>query len=259
MSETQPKSRTDALTTIIRRDRLETILDVLESVGDEAVLLLGQDGLQTSLVDPGNVYMADLSVDPDGFEFVGSGQFPIGVNLEALRERTSKADSDELIELSYDAETRKMNVSYSNVDISMACIDPDSIRDQPDLPDVEHPNTATMARSQLDTATDIAEMLSDHVAVECEPEDDRIAFRTEGDTDDMDVHFEGDELESVGITDETRSLFSEAYMNRLVDAVPNGSMVKIEVGDEFPLVAEFDIFDGDGQITAAIAPRIEYT
>jgi len=250
----------DALECLIEAGTLDETLDLLQSVAHEAILRLGRDGLEVRVVDPANVIMIDLSLSPDAFADVGSGSFPVGVNLGQLQDYLSKADAGTLVSLSYDAETRRLNVSYGSVNVDMATIDPDAIRDEPDISELDLPNTATVDYQTFRDGVDVAEFVGDHLTLVGDPDAAEIQILAEGDTDDVAYTFDREDVLDASIAEETETILSIDY---LLGTNPPGllkQMPKAEIdltfGDEFPVFYEFDIADGNGEVLALQAPRI---
>lgn len=242
---------------------LNDTLDILRTVGDEAILRIGADGLEVSLVDPANVAMHHVELSSSAFDIAPKGSFPIGVNLNRLQDVIGKASNDQSIALGYKAETRKLNISYSNVSVDLACIDPDSIRQEPDVNELDLPNQFVVESEDFEDAVEMADMMSDHVVIECDP-DGEVAIIAEGDTDDVTVTLDHDDLlPGSSITEEAVSMFSVAYLYgkgkkkaNILGDIPDTEL-EVHVGDEFPMMMYFDFAGGDGSVETLFAPRIQ--
>lgn len=251
------------LTTSIDADTLRTTLDILQTTAKEAKLHLGADGLRTKVVDPASVMMIDIQVSPAAFQSVPSGSFTVGTDLEKLEELISKADADQTIDFSYKPETRELDISYNRASVDMACIDPDAIRQEPDLPeDMELPNHFTADLSEFRNGLEMAEVVSNHVDIVCNSDADEVVISAEGDTDDTTWTLTDDELSDYHIREDTLSKYSQSYLTfkkegygGLLKHIPDGD-VTVSVGDEFPMWVEFSYAGGAASVTAMLAPRI---
>lgn len=253
----EPAPTVDSLTTIIEASRLEKSIKVLESVSHEAVLRFGHSGLQCRLVDPGNVYMANLHLEETGFEAVGDGMFPAGSNLENLREFIGKADNDQLVELSFDAETRYLCVEFGPYEREFALIDPDTIRQEPDIPDLDHPNRFEIDAKRLKEVVIVSDMVSDHVLIEGDIDAECIRFVAEGDTDTNTATLD-DELGFADVTDDNcETLLSVDWLNDAVKVIPSSAIVEITFGDEMPIKLRWGYADEHARVEQMIAPRIQ--
>lgn len=243
------------LETTIPAYTLHTTLDILQSVALEAKLNFGKDGINVAVVDPANVCMHRLEVKPAAFADVPKGQFTLGTNLERYQDCISKADTEQLIANSFRAEDRMLHVEYGKYSTSMAAIDPDSIRQEPDIPDLDLANEVVLDTSDFKDAIDMCQMVSDHVNFECRPDDEAFAFYAEGDTDETDVVFGPDDVVSANITKESVSKYSLDYLEDILKAVPSDE-IRMIVDQEFPVKMYYGYADGNAEVETMIAPRI---
>lgn len=265
-SDEQPETTPDTLTTVIEASKLQTAVDILLSVADECIFNLGRDGLDVALVDPANVYMAELSLSESAFDSVGDGHFAIGISLDRIDDILGKADADDLIELVLDLETRKFHIEFGNVEMDIAGIDPESVRQEPDISEIELPNRFDAESRHVKRAVDICKMVSDHAAIEGDTDAECIRFQADGDIDDAQVELT-DELAFADVTEDVSSLFSigtttgagptNGYLDDALKPVPKSTEVTVRFGDEFPVFIEWEFADGDGEVVQMIAPRIK--
>ena len=166
------------------------------------------------------------------------------------------ADSDQLVHLELDEETRKLHISLDGLEYTLALIDPDSIRQEPDLPDLDLSAEIVVEGRDIDRAVTAADMVSDHIALGVDPDDEEFYVDAEGDTDD--VHLELGTEDLIDLTaGEARSLFSLDYLKDMDKAIPSDAEVTTELGEEFPVKMHFGYAEGDGHVTFMLAPRIQ--
>ena len=262
--EDDDETRPDTLTTAIEAGTLQQTVDILLSVADECIFNLGRDGLTVRLVDPANVYIADVTLSDDAFERVGEGQFAIGVNLDRLDDILGKADGDDVVELVLDLETRKLHLEFSNVEMDFAGIDPDSVRAEPDLPDLDLPNEFESQAKHLQRAVDICSMVSDHASVHGDLQDECIRLTAEGDTDDARVELD-EELGFADVREDASSLFSigvdssvsTGYLDGALGVIPKTTPTSVTFGEDLPIWIKWEFAEGAGQVTQMIAPRVD--
>jgi proliferating cell nuclear antigen len=84
----------------------------------------------------------------------------------------------------------------------------------------------------------------------------RLSIDAEGDTDNVRLDLQDDDLQSVTLAD-ARSVFSLDYLKDLVRTMPRGVDVSLRFGSDFPLIMGYEIADGDGHVTRMLAPRIQ--
>ncbi|SDE93611.1 DNA polymerase sliding clamp [Halorientalis regularis] len=241
---------------IVSADTLRATLDSVSVLVDECKIHLTDEGIEIRAVDPANVGMVDLRLDATAFESYETDGGIIGVNLSRLEEFAGMADAGQLIQLELDEETRKLHVQIDGLEGTLALIDPDSIRQEPDLPDLDLPARVVLEGKDIDRAVTAADMVSDHIALGVETDEEAFYVDAEGDTDD--VHFElgRDDLIDL-VAGDAHSLFSLDYLKDMNKAIPKDAEIEMELGEEFPVKMHFDIAEGDGTVTYMLAPRIQ--
>ncbi|WP_424017361.1 DNA polymerase sliding clamp [Halorientalis pallida] len=241
---------------IVSADTLRATLDSVSVLVDECKIHLTDEGIEIRAVDPANVGMVDLRLDASAFESYETDGGIIGVNLSRLEEFAGMADAGQLIQLELDEETRKLHVQIDGLEGTLALIDPDSIRQEPDLPDLDLPATVVLEGKDINRAVTAADMVSDHIALGVDADEEVFYVDAEGDTDD--VHFElgRDDLIDL-VAGDAHSLFSLDYLKDMNKAIPKDAEIEMELGEEFPVKMHFDIAEGDGTVTYMLAPRIQ--
>jgi len=237
----------------------ETLGDTLDSVSvlvEECKIHLEEDGLTIRAVDPANVGMVDLELESSAFESYEADGGLIGVDLSRLQDIAGMADKGQLVELELDEETRKLHIQIDGLEYTLALIDPDSIRQEPDIPDLDLSAEIVLEGSDIGRAVTAADMVSDHIALGVDPDAEFFYVDAEGDTDD--VHFELDTADLIGLqAGDAHSLFSLDYLGDIQKAIPKDAEVTMELGEEFPVKLHFEIAEGQGRVTYMLAPRIQ--
>jgi proliferating cell nuclear antigen len=241
---------------IVSADTLQATLDSVGVLVEECKIHLDADGLEIRAVDPANVGMVDLSLSAEAFESYEADGGLIGVNLARLIDIAGMADADQLIHLELDEETRKLHISIDGLEYTLALIDPESIREEPDLPDLDLPATIVIEGRDIDRAVTAADMVSDHIELGVNDADDLFYVKAEGDTDDVHLELDAESLIDL-VAGPASSLFSLDYLKDMNKAIPADAEVRMELGEEFPVKLHFDIAGGEGQVTYMLAPRIQ--
>ena len=241
---------------IVSADTLQSTLSSVGVLVDECKIHLEGDGLEIRAVDPANVGMVDLALEADAFESYETDGGVIGVNLVRLMDIAGMADSDQLVELELDEETRKLRIAIDGLEYTLALIDPESIREEPDLPDLDLPATIVVEGRDIDRAVTAADMVSDHIELGVDTDTEVFYVRAEGDTDDVNLELDAGDLIDI-VVGQADSLFSLDYLKDMNRAIPADAEVTIELGEEFPVKLHFDIAEGQGAVTYMLAPRIQ--
>ncbi|MEF8780363.1 MAG: DNA polymerase sliding clamp [Haloferacaceae archaeon] len=236
-----------------------TLRDALDSVSvlvDECKIRLNEEELSIRAVDPANVGMVDLTLEAAAFESYEADGGVIGVNLNRLEDIASMANSDDLIHLELDEETRKLHIRMDGLSYTLALIDPDAIRQEPDIPDLDLPAEIVLEGAQLDRGIKASDMVSDHIRLRVDESAEAFYIEAEGDTDDVDFELATEDLIDLtaGPAD---SLFSLDYLKDMNKAIPGDAEVVVELGEEFPVKLHYEFAEGLGQVTYMLAPRIQ--
>ncbi len=241
---------------IVSAETLQETLDSVSVLVEECKIRLDEDQLSIRAVDPANVGMVDLSLRAEAFESYQADGGIIGVDLSRLENIVGMANRGQLIELELDEQTRKLEIQIDGLEYTLALIDPDSIRQEPDIPDLNLPAEIVLAGDEIDRAVTAAEMVSDHIALGVNTEAELFYVDAEGDTDD--VHFELTREDLIDLeAGAAHSLFSLDYLADMNKAIPGDAEVRMELGEEFPVKLHFEIAEGNGNVTYMLAPRIQ--
>lgn len=227
----------------------------MDMLVDEARIHLEEDSFWVRAVDPANVGMVDTALDPGAFETYQPHGGIIGVSLDRLTDILGMADSGEIATLLLDEETRKLHVEFGGLEYTLALIDPDSIRQDPDIPDLDLTVEATLEGSDLSRAVTAADMVSDHISVALDESDRTLRFEAEGDTDDVELELTEDDLVDIDVGGDAGSLFSLDYLQDMVKPIDSDDEAVLEVGHEFPMKLHLD--RESLSATYMLAPRIQ--
>ncbi|WP_247730140.1 DNA polymerase sliding clamp [Halovivax limisalsi] len=241
---------------IVSAETLSSALDSVSVLVEECKIHLEEDGLRIRAVDPANVGMVDLSLDADAFESYEADGGLIGVDLSRLEDIASMAESGQLIQLELDEETRKLHAQIEGLEYTLALIDPDSIRQEPDIPDLDLPARIVLEGKDVNRAVKAADMVSDHIALGVDASEKQFYVDAEGDTDDVHLELTDDELIDLEAGD-AHSLFSLDYLKDMNKAIPADAEVTADLGEEFPIKLYYGFAEGQGQVTYMLAPRIQ--
>ncbi|WP_330630394.1 DNA polymerase sliding clamp [Halocatena halophila] len=243
-------------TAIVSSGTLLAALDSVSVLVDECKIRLDEDGATIRAIDPASAGMVDLRLEADAFESYETDGETIGVNLTRLEDIAGMANADDLINLTLEEKTRKLQIQIDGLEYTLALIDPDSIRQEPDLPDLDLPATIAIEGRDIDRAVTAADMVSDHIALGVNDAEEFFYVDAEGDTDDVHFELDRDELISLSAGD-AHSLFSLDYLKEMNKAIPKDAEVTVDLGDEFPVNLQFEIAEGNGSVTYVLAPRIQ--
>lgn len=242
----------------VQADILQDALDPVTALVNECKIRTNDMGVSITAVDPANVGMVDMGIHASAFASYNADGGVLGINLERLTEILGMADSDEMVDLELDEETRKLNIEMGGLSFTMALIDPESIREEPDIPDLELPAEYVFEGQELSRAVSAADLVSDHIELTARSED-VIIISAIGDTDDVVVSIRDEDLSSSHHASDggERSLVSLDYLADMGSPIGPDTHVELRLGNEMPIKIEFDHADGDVSVTYMLAPRIQ--
>lgn len=246
-----------AVTATIRAGTLKTTLNSVSVLVDECKIHFDEEGLAIRSVDPANVGMVTLLLEPEAFESYNPSGDVLGVDLTRLLDILGMAEgSDELVNITYDQHTKKLLVQMNGLEYNLALIDTDSIREEPDIPDLDLPATIVMKGRDLNRGIKAANMVSDHITLQVNENTEQFIMSARGDTDEIELDLEEDDLIDfiVGSAD---SMYSLDYLSDMNKAIPRDAEVTMELGDSFPAKMHFPFANGAGHTTYILAPRIQ--
>ena len=239
----------------IKSTPIKEFVGTLRAIVDEAKFHIGPDGIQARAVDPANVAMDDIELCAAGFESYEASDGVLGLNLERLEEVLKLADKGDLVQMAFDTTAVKLVIHIDGVEFTMACIDPDSIRQEPDIPEMELPISFTVDEGQLKRGIKAADMVSDHISLLCDEANQSAHIIASGDTDNVDLELSDDDLIELTAVD-GEAMFSLDYVKDIARKIPNNAEVSLTFGSDFPVKIRYEFADGEGQVLSMIAPRI---
>lgn len=259
-----PQTAAVALEAEIRCERLQEFVSAIDAIVDEAVVRIDEDGISASAVDPANVAMAEATLSADAFESFDGREAALGVDIPRLRTVLGGYDDEALVTLRMDEEAKKLGLASGDYSYTYACIHPDSIRTEPDIPELDLSTTLEIGGDQLSHAVEYFDEFATHVDMGYSPDGNEFYMKADSDkgTDDADFRLGREDLEYVR-GGESSSLFSLDYFTDLTEEIPDGRTVTVEVGQEFPMKMRFGIVPKEdsthfhGDVVFMQAPRIQ--
>lgn len=237
----------------------KTFDDVLQAATvlvDECRVRLRADGLRIRAADPALVAMVEVSLDAEAFETYRADGAVLGVDLTQLSELTAVADADETLCLELDESERQLLVDIGNLSYSLALIDAESIRQEPDVPSLEPPAEVQLQGAQLSQGIRAADMVADHLRLHVDENAEVFHIEAEGDTDDVTVELTREELSAL-VSGRADSLYSLDYLREMDRAIPDDATVRLELGEEFLAGVHYTYGEPGPQVSYRLAPRIQ--
>lgn len=243
---------------------------------DEVKLRFDTAGVSITAVDPANVAMVETQLSATaiaGYDLDAEAELVVGMNLAGLAAdlRTARMGTatDDPVGLTIDESAARMEIErdYDGTTIRQSdqrlTIDADMIREEPDLPELDLPCTATISPRGFEAAVDHIDKRVDHLRML--DYDGHLAFAGAGD-DDLDAayataaHFEDTAVDGDA---GDGSHFSIDYLSDIASGIvaAKADQVRLAFGEELPVTLEYERTTDDGETLyrgrIVQAPRIE--
>lgn len=252
-------------------------LELPSQLVDECKARFDEDGIQIRAVDPANVGMVDLQIHTeafDGYALDASDGLLVGLDLGKVESKLSKArlgrSTNDPISMDFDEGRTLVEIvrEYASTEVTytdeVLNIDPDAVRQELDLPDLDLSATATVDTTAFRDGVLHIKEDSDHLKIQ-EVNGD-LAFTRSSKDDESDgyggaVRF-NDAAEADEDADDPSSKYSLDYLANMAKALKQAKVDEVQVrwGQEFPMKihAERTIDEETAySVTYMLAPRIE--
>lgn len=217
------------------------------------------DEIWARVTDPANVLMAEAHLTSSVFESFDAEPGALGLNMARASGLLSTFSGS--VDVSVDG--RGLVLSDFEAEAVVAPVSEDSLRDDPNAPDLADEQAAVVHVSGLDLKRIVAaaDEVGGHLYVECDPDDQEVTFSAEDDGE-FERTFGPKDDEQIEVTESALSFFSVDILEDVVEAITASPPVTIRVGDHCPIDIEYPIKVGGDQPRAGSirfwqAPRIQ--
>jgi len=159
------------------RDMISTIAIIV----DEATFKLDPEGIKLRAMDPSRVAMVDFEWPKTVFEeYQCAEPAKMCINISELLKLLKRAGKDEALELSLDDKTGKLQIKISGKytrDFTMPTLE--ASEEEVPTPKINFNIKAKTTANGLSQAIEDAQLVSDHVRIEADPE--KLIFNASGD------------------------------------------------------------------------------
>lgn len=248
-------------------------LELPTALVDELRLHVSEDGIRMTAVDPANVGMVGCHIHPAAFESFDADDFVTGINVSELSRRLSKArlgksnDDDVDIELDDGRAVIEIEREYDETTATfseeMLTIDPDAIRQEPDIPDLERSLETTISTEAFKAAVEHIDSSSDYVDIRANGRTLVFGGASHEDSDsEYGAAVEFEDAIPQASPEGMLSNFSLGYLSKMADGLNKAKAdeVTLQIGEEFPMsmIAQREIDEEIAyEVEYVLAPRIE--
>ncbi|WP_435159357.1 hypothetical protein [Haladaptatus sp. DFWS20] len=119
----------------------------------------------------------------------------------------------------------------------------------------EFPGGLVTDAEEIDRAVRAADMVSNHVVLGIDAEQETFYAEAEGDIDDISLTLPANDLVEFTSGD-ARSLFSIDYLKAINRAMPRDIEIDLQLGTDMPLALRYAFAEGSGSVEYLVSPRI---
>ncbi len=226
---------------------------------DEATFKIEPDGLKLRAMDPSRVAMIDFEWPKSIFqEFEATEPTKICLNISELLKLLKRAGKDESVELSLDDKTGRLLVKIMGKyarNFTMPTLE--ASEEEVPTPKISFNVKAKTTTSGLSQAIEDAQLVSDHVKIEADPE--RLTLNAAGDLMGATITLQkgSDALLDLEAKEPSKATFSLSYLSEIIKAAAATSdIATLEFSTDMPVRIDFQQ-TREGKLTFFLAPRIE--
>ena len=226
---------------------------------DEATFKIEPDGLKLRAMDPSRVAMIDFEWPKTIFEeYDAQEPSKICINISELLKLLKRAGKDESVELLFDNKTGRLQVKiagkYSRK-FTMPTLE--ASEEEVPTPKIAFNVKAKTTTQGLSQAIEDAQLVSDHVRIEAEPE--KLTLSASGDLMGATITIPkgSDTLLDLEAKENSKATFSLSYLSEIIKAASATSEIAtLEFSTDMPIRIDFQQLK-EGKLTFFLAPRIE--
>ena len=244
------------LNAVIDAEILKESIDAISALVTECRIHTGDKGLSTRVVDTANVAMVSLTLEPAAFQSFSTTPGELGIDIAKMKNIFAMTGKNDIMTLELLEGQNKLQISFQGYRYSLSLLDVNTIRKDPNTPNIELSGRVILSGSELYNTIKAAAVVSDKILLGIDPKVPVFYMHAEGDTDHIRRVFEPGELKEINPV-EARSLFSLDYLKDMGRVMSRAEEVEIAIGIDHPVRFSFHIADGKGRVEYLLAPRIE--
>ncbi len=236
-------------------DLLKDCVIASSSLLNEAVLTVDSNGVSLVSMDSANVALVEFNILAGAFrELEASEKTEFGVNMSDLVSVMRRVKSTETLEMSMDDGMLSIKISgNAKRAFQIPLID---VKKETKIPQLEFPASIEIKAEFLEDGISDAEIISDAVIFEADPDSFKIRSRGDNRTAELQMQKGEDGIVSLEAKDHVKSTFSLDYLKKMIKASKISDVASVKIGNDYPLRMTFTVLD-KAHIGFVLAPRIE--
>jgi len=238
---------------------LRDMVTAISILVDEATFKLDPEGLKLRAMDPSRVAMVDFEWPKTVFEeYACTEPTKMCINISELLKLLKRAGKDEVLELSLDEKTGRLQVKITGKyirDFTMPTLE--ASEEEVPTPKITFNIRVKATTAGLSQAIEDAQLVSDHVRIEADTE--KLVLNATGDLMGATISLQkgSDALLDLEAKEPSKATFSLSYLSEIIKAASATSdIATLEFSADMPIKLDFQQTK-EGKLTFYLAPRIE--
>ncbi len=237
----------------------KSLLTAISTLVDEATFNLFPEGLTLRSMDPSHVAMVDFKLPREAFkEYVSDGQVKVRVGLSGMIKLLKRARSEEVLELKYDPEFRKVHMTVLGAVRKQYTLPTlEASEEEAPSPRLEFKSTVKLTSETLREVIEDTQEVSDNVTLETMEDRFIVSATTSLSSARFEIEKGSEALIDLDVKEPSKATFNLNYLSEMVKAGSGTSEIStIQFSTNMPLKLEFPLSE-NGSLTYYLAPRIE--
>src|SRR5271157_3003550 len=238
---------------------LREMVTAISILVDEATFKIEPEGLKLRAMDPSRVAMIDFEWSKNVFEEYKAPELSkMCINISELLKLLKRAGKDEAVELSLDDKTGRLQIKITGKytrNFTMPTLE--ASEEEVPTPKITFNVKAKTTTHGLSQAIEDAQLVSDHVRFEADPE--KLVFNASGDLMGATITLQkgSDTLLELDAKEHQKATFSLSYLTEIIKTASSTSdIATLEFSSDMPVKLDFQQAK-EGRLTFYLAPRIE--
>jgi len=242
---------------------VKPFLNAISVVDNEAKIHVTEKGLHTSLVDLADVFMGKIRLAAESFEkYQFEQETTLGANVGefqgAIRRARKRKDDELTLSVRENELTATVSRGYDNHNVvsqsTVNFIDPDKLRDQPSLPDIDLPVNVDIDYKPFMDALDHALGFGEYVHIETKAVNQHATALYMG--SETDTRKEQMAISNIDTSESVTTYYPGYYLVNMLDGLRNidAESLHLRLGDNFPIFVSSKT--GSIEVEYVVAPRI---
>lgn len=212
---------------------------------EDKIVVPGSDGISARRVD--------IEIRPAALETYDGEPNTVGIGFEKFSKVIKMADSNKVAQLVLKEEKGILEMQVGNKNFELGLVSLDSIPDQPSIPHDEFPLQFSLEKEVFKDVITTADVFADKITFSSNSDSNIVEVQAKGDIDSTEMKLGSDDLQTLTPAD-VEADYSLSFLSDIVSVVPDGAKVNVKMPHDGPVMIDYKIAEGLGEVTFGVAP-----